>query len=165
MAIEPALLETEERALCAASGIEESQPKIETLRDFILAFRSRAAETKGACFYCGRQTTKQAKETAAVFQTKDHVIPMSAIGKDSQGNRVICCRKCNSIKEDLTLFEFKRRSEIEEFYAEKLFGVKIENLLDIDEVTLFVMANRRIEGRCIKFNGKPEIRTLPVTAS
>ncbi len=134
------------------------------LIDFIEAFREQAPILKGKCFYCGVQTNKSCKPHNALYQTKDHVIPISIKNWTQFGYcKVRCCRKCNSIKEDLTLFEFKRRSGITEFFAETHLGVKIENLEDIEDVTKFVMANRRIEGRSIKFNGKPETRTAPVT--
>ena len=134
------------------------------LIDFIQAFREQAPILEGKCFYCGVQTNKRCKPHNALYQTKDHVVPISIKDWSKFGYvKVRCCRKCNSIKEDLTLFEFKRRAKIEVFFAETHLGVKIENLEDIDEVTNFVMANRRIEGRCVKFDGKPEHRSAPVT--
>ena len=135
-----------------------------TLEDFILAWRSREKETKGKCFYCGTRTHKGAKENHSVFHTKDHVVPVSAKGNLNRANRVVCCRRCNGVKEDLTLHEFKRRSGIEVFYAERLLGVRIDDLADIEEVTVWILGNRRIEGRSIKFNGKPEPRTRTATA-
>jgi hypothetical protein len=131
------------------------------LGDFILAYREKAAETKGRCFYCGKQTNKEGKEHYANYQTKDHVVPLSAKGTHTFVNRVCCCRKCNDVKEDLTLFEFKERSGIETFFAETLLGVKIDDLTDIREVTQNVLTNRKIEGRCLKFKGKKVIRTAP----
>lgn len=134
------------------------------LIDFIEAFREEAPTLKGKCFYCGVQTNKSCKPHHALYQTKDHVVPISIKNWNQFGYcKVRCCRKCNSIKEDLTLFEFKRRAKMEEFFAESHLGVRIETLEDIHDVTNFVMANRRIEGRCIKFDGKPEDRTAPVT--
>jgi hypothetical protein len=137
------------------------------LAEFILAFRDRAADTKGKCFYCGVQTHKQAKESHAVFHTRDHVIPASAkLGDnaDSRANRVVCCRRCNGLKEDLTLYEFKRRAVISTFYAETLLGVRIDDLEDIEEITTRILATRKIDGRSIKINGKPQPRTREVSA-
>jgi hypothetical protein len=135
------------------------------LNDFIQAFRALDPVLEGKCFYCGVQTNKRCKPHHAVYQTKDHVIPASVKNWEQfvESRCVRCCRRCNSIKEDLTLFEFKRRAKIEEFFAETHLGVRIESLEDIHDVTNFVMANRRIEGRCVKFDGKPEHRTSPVT--
>ena len=131
-----------------------------TLADFILAFRAKEKETKGRCFYCAIQTHKGVKETRAIFHTIDHVVPRSAkrLNDCNRANRVVCCRKCNNLKEDLTLFEFKRRSGITVFYGEQLLGIRIDDLDDIIEVTAFVIGNRMIEGRSIKFNGKAERR-------
>lgn len=135
-----------------------------TLEDFILAWRDREQETKGKCFYCGVQTHKHAKESHSVFHTRDHVVPRSALGRHSQANRVVCCRKCNGLKEDLTLHEFKRRSGIATFYSEQLLGVRIDDLSDIEEITVHILANRKLVGRSVKFNGKPEPRSNLVTA-
>lgn len=136
------------------------------LAEFILAFRDRAAETKGKCFYCGVQTRRRAKESHAVFQTRDHVIPLSVgLGDcpESRANRVVCCRRCNGLKEDLTLHEFKRRANLT-FYAETLLGIRIDDLEDIEEITTRVLAGRKIEGRSIKIDGKPQPRTREITA-
>ncbi len=99
------------------------------------------------------------KQSAVIFQTRDHVIPTSAKGGDRRANKVVCCRKCNNIKEDLTLHEFKRRSGITLFFSESLLGQRIDDLSDIEEVTIHILNTRKIEGRSIKFNGKPEVRT------
>jgi hypothetical protein len=144
-----------------------------TLVEFIMAWRDLAPVVKGKCFYCGRQTTKEGKDKHALYMTRDHVVPRSIKGYPNpakwtihthlHGNRVICCRKCNSVKEDLTMQEFKRRSGIQTFYVEELLNVRIDDLSDIDEVTLFILNARKISGRSIKFNGRPEPRTRPTS--
>jgi 5-methylcytosine-specific restriction endonuclease McrA len=56
---------------------------------------------------------KTEKAHHSVFHTRDHVIPDSVgLGDcpDSRANRVVCCRRCNGLKEDLTLHEFKRHT-------------------------------------------------------
>jgi hypothetical protein len=134
------------------------------LTEFILAFREKAAELKGRCFYCGVQTDKGCKQSAALFQTMDHVVPKSAGTKhvDGHANRVVCCRKCNDLKEDLTLFEFKRRSGMVTFFAETVLGVLIDELDDIQEVTRHTVHNRKVEGRTVKFNGKKVVRAVQI---
>ena len=134
-----------------------------TLSEFILAFRDLIKETKGKCFYCGNQTSKDGKENHAHFHTRDHVVPNSAGGGGGVANKVICCRKCNAVKEDLTLYEFKRRSGILTFYAETLLGVRIDDLTDIESVTAQIISSRKIEGRSIKIHGKPEHRSREIT--
>ena len=136
-----------------------------TLEDFIILFRSKEETTKGKCFYCGIQTNKAGKHHRQ-YQTRDHVIPRSggiakAKSAESQANRVVCCRKCNATKEDLTLHEFKRKSGMMVFYAEQLLEISIDALDDIEIVTNYIMTNRKIRGRVIKFDGKHEVRTLP----
>ena len=136
-----------------------------TLSDFILAFKALEKDTKGRCFYCGTQTERGGlKQSAAIYMTRDHVIPTSARGGDRRANKVVCCRSCNKIKEDLTLHEFKRRSGISVFFAEMLLGHRIDDLSDIEEITVSILNTRKIEGRSIKFNGKPEIRTRLASA-
>jgi hypothetical protein len=136
-----------------------------TLEDFIILFRSKEEITKGKCFYCGIQTNKAGKEHHRQYQTRDHVIPRSggaaASSRQSQANRVICCRKCNANKEDLTLHEFKRKSGMAVFYSEQLLEISIDVLDDIEIITNYIMTNRKIEGRVVKFDGKREVRTLP----
>ena len=140
-----------------------------TLSEFILAWRSLAPTVRGKCFYCGRQTSKDGKPKHAHFQTKDHVVPKSAMSHALRnagiphGNCVICCRKCNSAKEDLTMQEFKLRSGIGTFYAEEVLGTRIDDLSDIAEVTLHIVNTRRVDGRSIKFHGKPEPRVRPAS--
>jgi len=121
-----------------------------TLSDFILAFKALEKETQGKCFYCGIQTQKGGlKQSASTFMTKDHVIPVSARGSDRRANRVVCCRKCNKIKEDLTLHEFKSRSGITVFYVEVLLGIGINSLTDIEEITVAILDARKLTGRII----------------
>lgn len=139
-----------------------------TLAEFVIAWRALAPVVRGKCFYCGKQTSKEGKPKHAHYMTRDHVVPRSAIHSGApenvrtrHGNRVICCRKCNSVKEDLTMQEFKRRSGMETFYAEEVLKVRIDDLSDITEVTLFILNARKIEGRSIKFNGRPEPRIRP----
>src|SRR5258708_1733640 len=135
------------------------------LSDFILAFRAWEKETKGKCFYCGVQTERGGlKQSAAIYMTKDHVIPTSAKGGDRRANKVVCCRACNKTKEDLTLHEFKRRSGIAVFYAEVLLGVRIDDLDDIEAVNFHIQNTRKAGGGSIKLNGKPELRTRALSA-
>jgi len=137
-----------------------------TLSDFILAFKALEKETRGKCFYCGIQTERSGlRQSAAIFMTRDHVIPTSAKGGDRRANKVVCCRKCNSLKEDLTLQEFKQRSGITTFFAEGLLGVRIDDLDDIAVINAHVLNTRKIDGRSIKFGGKPEPRVRVIPSS
>jgi len=134
------------------------------LSDFILAFKALAKKTQGKCFYCGTQTQKGGlQQHNARFMTKDHVIPVSAKGGDRRANKVVCCRRCNKLKEDLTLDEFKRRSNIKMFYAETLLGLRIEDLDDIEVINTSILCTRKVEGRWIKFDGKLEPRSIPTS--
>jgi len=105
------------------------------------------------------------KPSNALFMTRDHVIPVSAKGGDRRANKVVCCRKCNSLKEDLTLQEFKQRSGITTFFAEGLLGVRIDDLDDIAVINAHVLNTRKIDGRSIKFGGKPEPRVRVIPSS
>ena len=53
------------------------------------------------CFYCGK-TLSRSKAT------KDHIIPRSKGGGDSQHNIVDACRKCNTEKGNLLLDEYRQ---------------------------------------------------------
>jgi 5-methylcytosine-specific restriction endonuclease McrA len=58
------------------------------------------------CVYCG------SKENLSV----DHIIPLRKGGPDSTSNKVLCCKKCNSSKQDKDIFEWyyivKKENEI-----------------------------------------------------
>ena len=137
-----------------------------TLSDFILAFKALEKETRGKCFYCGIKTERGSlKQSAAIYMTRDHVIPTSAKGGDRRANKVVCCRTCNKVKEDLTLEEFKRRTGIAIFFSETLLGIRIEDLDDMEAINTSILSTRKIEGRSIKFGGKPEPRVRVTTPS
>ena len=46
-----------------------------------------------ACFYCNKELSEQEK-------TVDHKMPVSKGGTNAKTNLVICCRHCNSLKND-----------------------------------------------------------------
>lgn len=123
-----------------------------TLNEFIKTYRATPASGRGKCFYCGVQTQKHdAKPHHAVYQTKDHVIPASVKGWDVfvESRVVCCCRRCNSIKADFTLQEFKILSNMQEFWAETAVGVGIESLDDLELVTAHILSSRA-EGRVLQ---------------
>ncbi len=49
------------------------------------------------CWYCG----------CFEISTVDHVVPKSKGGSDDLDNLVLCCKSCNSKKQDLSVHEFK----------------------------------------------------------
>jgi hypothetical protein len=53
------------------------------------------------CFYCGKPLSRRRA-------TKDHIIPRSKGGSDSQRNIVDACRKCNTEKGNLLLEEYRQ---------------------------------------------------------
>jgi hypothetical protein len=53
------------------------------------------------CHYCG-------VELDSFTATIDHKIPRSKGGKNNKGNRVLCCRRCNTLKGDMDYEEFIR---------------------------------------------------------
>jgi HNH endonuclease len=125
-----------------------------TLSEFILAWRDLASSVKGKCFYCGKQTQRGGlRESNSIFQTRDHVVPRSTKPQPLH-NCVICCRKCNNKKRDLTMQEFKRVVKIETFYAEEILGVRINDLSDIAEVTFNILNTRKPDQRSIKLHGR-----------
>lgn len=54
---------------------------------------------KNTCYYCGKEITGKDK-------TIDHKTPVSRGGKNNKENLVVCCRKCNSTKNNKTEKEF-----------------------------------------------------------
>lgn len=55
----------------------------------------------GRCFYCLRRLTSE-------VQCLDHVLPQSALGRNSYRNLVSCCLECNSQKSDTPAPDFLR---------------------------------------------------------
>lgn len=51
--------------------------------------------TGGACFYCGRITSRNAGPYSPELFTIDHIIPIVEGGVTDLTNLVPCCRKCN----------------------------------------------------------------------
>ncbi len=51
------------------------------------------------CYYCSQSLTKEQT-------TMDHVVPVSRGGKSTKGNIVVSCKKCNTLKKDMTAFEW-----------------------------------------------------------
>lgn len=51
------------------------------------------------CFYCERKVNLR---TA----TRDHVVPRSKGGGDEDENIVLCCGRCNTLKDDKLLLDF-----------------------------------------------------------
>jgi len=56
------------------------------------------------CFYCN---TALNQKTA----TMDHVLPISAGGRSTKDNLVVCCKSCNSKKKDLSMAEWGKYLE------------------------------------------------------
>lgn len=57
-------------------------------------------QQEAQCFYCGL------KDPSGAILTEDHFIPISKGGSNDPSNRVLCCRPCNSRKNDLTGIEY-----------------------------------------------------------
>jgi len=70
-------------------------------------------KTGGRCWYCGVQTNPFRD-----FQV-DHVIPVSAFGTNDVENLVPSCRKCNHVKANLSLEEFREWQSVELFWFEQ----------------------------------------------
>lgn len=75
--------------------------ELETSQDDDMAKRERRS-----CHYCGVGMTKRGtKEPRSA--TVDHIIPKSRGGNSSPINTVMCCRRCNGEKGNLTGVEYR----------------------------------------------------------
>lgn len=69
------------------------------------------------CFYCGNPVRLMGDEVLGVsriphevlvaWATVDHVVPIKKNGTDDPENLVTACRRCNTLKRDMTLEEFR----------------------------------------------------------
>jgi len=86
------------------------------------------ARSNGKCFYC------QKKFFSKKEMTVDHIIPVSAGGKDTLANMILSCQKCNSTKGSKALgYMFRNRDELLQATKEYL------NLSDFEFFVLRVM--------------------------
>jgi len=57
-----------------------------------------------SCYYCGEALNQK-------NATMDHVLPISAGGRSTKDNVVVCCKSCNSKKKDLSITEWEKYLE------------------------------------------------------
>lgn len=70
------------------------------------------------CFYCGTRFSRVANDSAA--PSIDHYQPKS---RGTTGKYVICCRGCNSYKDNLTPIKYLRSIAIAHLREQKIFGL------------------------------------------
>ena len=70
-------------------------------------------ETNEECSYCGKPISinEVVNDTLEV----EHILPISISADDSQDNKTICCRDCNSKKKNKTPYQFLSPIEFEKF--------------------------------------------------
>ncbi len=76
------------------------------------------------CYYCGRYLL-------FLEFTVDHICPRALGGRDHLDNLATCCEKCNNLKGQLTLEEF--RIAFENFYNRNLFYYEQEKLTELGQ--------------------------------
>lgn len=67
-------------------------------RGFGARYGKRARKSAVLCFYCGLSAS-----------TVDHMLPRAKGGGDSWHNLVPACERCNTLKADMTVTEFKEK--------------------------------------------------------
>ncbi len=80
---------------------------------------------KDHCCYCGRKF-------GLAIKTVDHLVPLSLGGADSQINRVPSCKKCNRMKSNQSLYDFKEKAKKindNRFINKRLLIENIEEML------------------------------------
>lgn len=63
--------------------------------------------TVNRCIYCGQPFSLSAALNGDGYEV-EHILPRDLICDNSQSNKVLSCRKCNSIKSNKTAFDFMR---------------------------------------------------------
>ena len=75
--------------------------------------------TKGRCAYCGDRLTLNT-------YTIDHITPRAYGGSEDERNMVASCHQCNNSKKDLTVEEYRRKTQKgAPFFVEELEGSKL----------------------------------------
>jgi 5-methylcytosine-specific restriction endonuclease McrA len=70
-------------------------------------------KSQGRCFYCHRKYTQEpllAKNLPKLYFNQleiDHIVPHSKRGPNWKVNYVAACRRCNQLKSNLSIAEFK----------------------------------------------------------
>ncbi len=75
------------------------------LREY-MAYKKKAVTQlgKGRCAFCG-VALSLSQNTDERSSTIDHIHPKSLGGSDAMCNLVVCCKKCNTMKTNLSLYE------------------------------------------------------------
>jgi CRISPR-associated endonuclease Csn1 len=68
------------------------------------------------CIYCGQPFSLSAALNGDGYEV-EHILPRDLICDNSQNNKVLSCRRCNSIKSNKTAFDFMRSQEKNAFEA------------------------------------------------
>jgi len=69
---------------------------------------------KGLCYYCG-------DKISIAKSTIDHILPLSKGGDNIESNRVLTCKRCNKMKADMNIVEFKCQIiKVYEYYIKKI---------------------------------------------
>lgn len=71
--------------------------------------RQIRARDGGVCAYCG-------SDGAGEHMHLDHLTPRSLGGADEAANLVVCCRRCNTARQNLTLSQWSS-------YASEVYGL------------------------------------------
>lgn len=107
----------EERCRIQQKSTQKFFAKNEDFQERLLLKRSLLERDGRNCHYCGVKTTcyTSRERRAGLAQTKpryttiDHVIPRSKGGLNTLENLVICCYRCNDLRDVMPYEEFKQR--------------------------------------------------------
>ena len=96
-------------------------------------------ETNEECPYCGKLISMN--DVINDILEVEHILPISASADNSQNNKTICCRECNSKKRNRTPYNFLTKEEFELFEKRILkYSIsekKIQNFLTTEDVNKY----------------------------
>lgn len=92
------------------------------------------------CIYCG-QPISWAEAMSGTEVDVEHIIPKAKLFDDSQNNKTLAHRRCNSKKNNMTAYDFMKTKTLEEFNAyvdrvNKLYTDKIINEVKRDKLLM-----------------------------
>jgi len=96
------------------------------------------------CWFCEKRMNCDYGKNNPLQATIDHLTPLSRGGGNGQKNKVLACRRCNSLKGSLTEEEFREAMKLPSFQGKhKGFTSQVKKIYPLSNVRLTANEKRR----------------------